>query len=538
MTSAAIPGATPEMRPPQSPGGAPNAKAPASTAQLEPMRGGKLVLATVALSVGSFMNILDLSIANVSVPTISGDLAVSATQGTWVVTSYGVSEAILLPLTGWLAARFGQVRMFVAATLLFTLASFVCGISVSFPMLLAARVMQGSVGASMIPLSQTLLTSIYPPHRRGLALGLWSMTVVVAPIAGPLAGGWLTENLSWHWIFLINLPLGVIVAALAWPLFRERESPRRKVPVDALGLALLVIGVGALQILLDRGQELDWFGSDEIILLACTAVLALALFIAWEVQHPYPIVDLSLFARRNFVIGAICLFLGMVAFFGTVVVLPLWLQTYMGYTSMWAGKVIALGGIFAVILGPIVGLMLSRVDPRAICTFGFMSFAAVSIWSAHFPPDVDYWSVALTRLLMGISIGTFFLPLTAINLSGLPPARAASASGLQNFVRNLGSSFGTALLTTFWERRAAVFHADMMENVNRYNPALQDQMQRMQDLGMSQAQALARIERDISAQAYLMSTNSVLLLCGAMMVILLGLIWWAKPPFGLARGGH
>jgi MFS transporter, DHA2 family, multidrug resistance protein len=509
--------------------------ATAAQARSVPMRGGKLVLATIALSMGSFMNILDLSIANVSVPTIAGDLAVSPTQGTWVVTSYGVSEAILLPLTGWLAARIGQVRMFVLATLLFTLASFLCGISFSFPMLLAARVMQGAMGASMIPLAQTLLTSIYPPRQRGLALGLWSMTVVVAPIAGPLAGGWITENLTWHWIFLINLPLGGLVAAMAWSLLRQRETAVRKVPVDLVGLTLLVVGVGALQILLDRGNELDWFGSSEIIALACTAAVALAVFVAWEVDHPHPIVDLRLFARRNFTVGVICLFLGMIAFFGTVVVLPLWLQTYQGYTSLWAGKVVAMGGIFAMILGPIVGVMLGRVDPRAICTFGFLSFSAVAIWSAHFPPDVDFWSVALTRLLMGISIGTFFLPLTAINISGLASERIAAASGVQNFMRNLGSSFGTAMLTSYWERKAAVFHADMVDNLNQYSTPFHDQLQRLIELGFSPGQAMAQMEFEISAQAYLMSTNGVLLVCGVITLSMLLLIWWARPPFGMAR---
>jgi len=261
-------------------------------------------------------------------------------------------------------------------------------------------------------------------------------------------------------------------------------------------------------------------------------------FRAWEIDHPHPIVDLRLFTRRNFTVGVICLFLGMIAFFGTVVVLPLWLQSYQGYTSLWAGKVVAMGGIFAMMLGPIVGMMMSRVDPRSIATFGFLSFSAVAIWSAHFPPDVDFWSVALTRLLMGISIGTFFLPLAAINLSGLTPERVAAASGLQNFMRNLGSSFGTAILTNFWERSAAVFHADMVDNLNQYSTPFKDQLRHLIELGFSPAQALAQMEHEISAEAYLMSTNSVLLLCGGITLSLLLLIWWARPPFGVARPGH
>ncbi|MCB1796999.1 MAG: DHA2 family efflux MFS transporter permease subunit, partial [Candidatus Competibacteraceae bacterium] len=230
----------------------------------------------------------------------------------------------------------------------------------------SARVMQGMVGASMIPLSQTLLTSIYPPQRRGLALGLWSMTTVLGPIIGPLAGGWLTENLSWHWIFLINLPLGIIVASLVAMLFRGRETPRRNSPVDFVGLGLLVVGIGTLQILLDKGNELDWFGSSFIIGLACLAAIALAFFIVWELTDAHPVVDLRLFGRRNFAIGVTCLMVGSIAFFGTVVVLPLWLQSYQGYTPLWAGKVIAFGGVLALLLGPVVGANIHRIDARAV----------------------------------------------------------------------------------------------------------------------------------------------------------------------------
>ena len=502
------------------------------------MKGVPLALATLAMGLGSFMNILDLSIANVSVPTIAGDLGVSATQGTWVITSYGVSEAIMLPLTGWLASRFGQVRMFVAATLMFTLASLMCGISVSFPLLLASRVMQGVVGASMIPLSQTLITGIYRPERRGIALGIWSMTTVVAPIAGPLAGGWLTDNLTWHWVFLINLPMGLLVAALAATLFRGRESARRRMPVDLVGLGLLVVGVGSLQILLDKGNELDWFGSDVIIALACTSAFALALFVAWELTESHPVVDLRLFEQRNFTVGLICLMVGTMAFFGTVVILPLWLQSYQGYTSLWAGKAIATGGVLAVILGPIVGANLNRIDARAIATFGFSVFALVAFWSARFTPDVDFWNVASARFFMGIGISCFFLPIIAINLSGLPPERIAAASGIANFMRNIGSSFGTAILTSLWEHKAAMHHARLTEQINLYNPIAVDYLSRLRSAGFAPDQAYAELERTITEQAYLLSTNAVLCICGMMMLGLIFLIWWARPPFGVRAGGH
>ena len=280
------------------------------------MTGAPLALVTAVLGFGSFMNILDMSIANVSVPTIAGDLGVSYSQGTWVITSYAVSEAIMMPLTGWLALRFGQVRMFVAATLLFTLASLLCGLAPNFPLLVGARVLQGVFGAAMLPLSQALMVSIYPPQKRGMALGLWIMTTILAPIVGPLVGGWLTETFSWRWVFLINLPFGIVVAMLSWQLLQARETERRKLPVDYVGLILLTIGIGTLQILLDKGNELDWFASGTIIALAVTSFVALAFFVAWELTEEHPVVDLHLFGRGNFAIGSACLMLGSMAFFG------------------------------------------------------------------------------------------------------------------------------------------------------------------------------------------------------------------------------
>jgi DHA2 family multidrug resistance protein len=365
------------------------------------------------------------------------------------------------------------------------------------------------------------------------------MTSILAPIVGPLAGGWLTENLSWHWVFLINLPFGVLVATLVWALFRNRESPRREVPVDAVGLGLLVVGIGALQILLDRGNELDWFGSPLIVGLAVVASIALVVFIAWEWTEAHPIVDLRLFARRNFVVGVTSLMLGTVAFFGTVVMLPLWLQSYQGYTALWAGKMLAFGGVLPVILGPLVGANLNRVDARAVATFGFLSFAVVAFWSARFTPDVDFWTVAATRFLMGLGISCFFLPIITISLSGLPVERIASASGISNFMRILGSSFGIAILTSTWEHRAIVQHARLAESVNVFSPSTTDYLQQLAQLGLQPQAALSEIDRVVTQQSYLMATNAVLCLSGMLMVSLLLLIWWARPPFTIkGPGGH
>ncbi|MEZ5610829.1 MAG: DHA2 family efflux MFS transporter permease subunit [Rhodocyclaceae bacterium] len=502
-----------------------------------PLGGPALLFATVVLGLGSFMNILDMAIANVSVPTIAGDLGVSYTQGTWVITSYAVSEAIMLPMTGWLAQRFGQVRMFVAATLLFTLASLMCGIAFSFPMLVVARILQGAVGASMIPLSQTLMTSIYPPDKRGLAMGLWSMTTILAPIAGPMTGGWLTENFSWHWIFLINLPIGLLVAGGAWALLAGRESTRRSQQMDYIGLALLIVGVGSLQILLDKGNELDWFGSTEIVALAVVSVVALSFFVVWELGEEHPLVELRLFASRNFLVGVLCLLFGMVSYFGTVVVQPLWLQTYLGYSPLWAGKVVAFSGVFGVLLGPVIGANMQRLDARRVAVFGMTTFALVSWWSTRFTPDVDYWTLALSRMFMGLGISCFFLPIFTINLSGLAPQQIAAASGLSSFMRNIGSSFGTATMVSLWDHRAVGHHAVLAEHISAYQPAAADYLARLQSLGLAPQQALAQIQREIDSQAHLLATNDLMLLGGLIMFALVFVVIWARPPF-IGRGGH
>ncbi|HET7833313.1 MAG TPA: DHA2 family efflux MFS transporter permease subunit [Gallionella sp.] len=510
-----------------------NTKPPAA------LRGAKLAAATIALGLGSFMNILDLTIVNVAVPTMAGNFAVSPTEGTWIITSYSVAEAIMLPLAGFLAGRFGEVRSFVASTLLFTLASLLCAASLSFPMLLAGRVLQGVFGASMIPLSQTLLTTIFPPHRRGMALGIWAMTTVIAPIAGPLAGGWLTDNTSWHWIFLINLPVGLLVGVSVSILLAGRDAVQpeaRHRRMDWVGLALLVIGIGSLQILLDKGNELDWFSSNFITTLAVLAAVALVAFVVWELDEPAPLVDISLFTRRNFLVGAVCLLLGSMAFFSVVVIVPLWLQTWQGYTSFWAGKTVAFGGVLAFLLGPAIGANIHRVDARAITTFGFIVFAAVGFWSANFTPDIDYWTVALTRLFMGVGIACFFLPLVTISISGLPAHQVAAASGLSNFMRNLGASFGTAIATWLWTSKAAENHARLMENIHPYNLAANHYLDQLHQSGMPDDVAYAYLERMINTQSYTLATDYILTISGALMLSLVTLIWWARPPFVASRG--
>ncbi|HLQ85631.1 MAG TPA: DHA2 family efflux MFS transporter permease subunit, partial [Salinisphaeraceae bacterium] len=327
-------------------------------------------IVTTALALAVFMNVLDISIANVSIPTIAGSLGVSADQGTWVITSFAVANAIAVPISGWLARQVGEVRLFVICTLLFTLFSWLCGFSFSMPMLLTFRVLQGAAAGPMIPISQSLLLANYPPEKRGLANGIYGMTAVVGPVAGPILGGWITENISWPWIFYINVPFGLLAALVVWLLLRERETAIERQRIDGIGLGLLVIGVASLQIMLDQGNSKGWFQSDYIVVLALTALVMLSFFVVWELTDERPIVDLSLFRVRNFAIATIAMTFGYMTFFSAIVIFPLWLQTQMGYTAEMAGFATAAFGILGFFFAPIVGGLSDRFDPRLIVTVG------------------------------------------------------------------------------------------------------------------------------------------------------------------------
>lgn len=504
-----------------------------------PFQGPILALVTVALALGNFMEVLDTTIANVSIPHIAGSLGVSPNEATWVITSYAVANAISVLVAGWLAQRFGQVRVFVAAVLLFALASWLCGTAVSFEMLLAFRILQGGVSGVMVPLSQTLLMSSWPREKQGVALAIWGMTVVIAPVLGPILGGWITDNLSWPWIFYINVPVGLAAALITWRLLARRETETRKLPVDTVGLALIVIWVGALQIMLDKGSELDWFGSPLIVTLAVVAALGLALFVAWELTEAHPIVDLRLFRLRNFRAGTIALGLGYSVFFGNVVLLPLWLQTQMGYTATWAGLVVAPIGVLAFLLSPVVGKNLGRVDPRLFATAAFFIFAAASFWRADFTPDADYGTLALPQLLQGAGIAMYFAPLITITLGGLSVDRLAFGSGLANFSRITAGSFGTSLVTTFWERREAVHHTFLADGINPFSPQANQAMTQLGHTGLSGTPALAQINGMVTQQSATLAANDIYWISGWLFLMLVVSVWFAgKSSSGGTVAGH
>ena len=494
-------------------------------------------MGTLSLSLATFMNVLDSSIANVSLPSISGDLGVSISQGTWVITSFGVANAISVPLTGWLTQRFGAVRLFTLSVILFVIASVLCGLAPSIELLIAFRVLQGFVAGPMIPLSQTLLLSTYPPAKAGTALALWGVTTLVAPVAGPLLGGYITDNFTWPWIFYINIPVGIFAAGVTWSIYNKRETPIVKRPIDGIGLSMLVLWVGCLQVMLDKGKELDWFHSNTIITLAVIVVIALAVFIAWELTDDHPVVDIRLFARRNFLFGSGTLAIAYGLFFGNVVLLPLWLQQYMGYTATNAGIALAPVGVLAILFTPLVGRNVARWDPRWMATGAFVVFAFVLWLRSGFTPQTDLATILVPTVIQGGALAFFFIPLTTLTLSGLPPERIPAAAGLSNFVRITAGAMGTSIATTLWERRAALHHTHLAEQLGQGSVAYAEATNALAQAGISGPAAAANINRLIDIQAFTRAADDIFLASAGVFLLLIVTIWFTRRPAKIGGGG-
>jgi DHA2 family multidrug resistance protein len=405
-------------------------------------------------------------------------------------------------------------------------------------MLLSFRVLQGAVAGFMVPLSQALLLNSYPPRDRGLALAIWGMTITVAPVIGPILGGWITDNYHWSWIFLINVPIGIVAAIITWQMLKDRETPTQRLPVDSIGMGLLVLWVGSLQILLDKGEELDWFNSPFILSLGIVAALGFALFMAWELTDEHPIVDLSLFKFSNFRVGLLLLALAYSVFFLGVVILPLWLQTQMNYTALWAGYAIAPTGIFAIVFSPLVGRYMRNGDPRLIVTGAFIIFAAVNFWRSEFTPNADFLTIMLPQLFQGIAMAMFFAPLININLGGIEPSRVADASGVQNFMRMMAASFGTSLAVSFWDHQEKLHRSNLVEHINSYSQPADDYIEKLHGLGLHGHQAFGYLDGVLSGQSYMLATNDVFRVAALLFLLLIPVLWFTRPPFGHAGAAH
>lgn len=492
----------------------------------------RAVLAT-ALALATFMQVLDTTIANVSIPTIAGNLGISANQGTWVITSFAVANGISVPLTGWLMQRFGVVRTFITSVLAFTAASLLCGIAWSMPALVFFRVLQGAVSGPMVPGSQALLLTIFPPERRGTALAIWSMTTLVAPICGPLLGGLISDNYSWPWIFLINVPIGLVCVAVCWTGLRNQETPTRRLPVDTVGLVLLIVWVGTLQIMLDTGKDANWFQSSLIVLEAVVVVVAFAAFLIWELGERHPIVDLSLFRGRNFTLGSIAFASGYAVILGALVLQPLWMQVWLGYTATWAGLIAAPSGVVALLISPFVGRLIGKVDPRFIASTALAAFGVSFFMRAGYTADAGFVAYVLPLLVQGIGMATMFVAMLAIVLDGIPASRLPDASGLSNFTRITSGAFAASFVTTFWDRHATHHQTRLAEVSSVYDPRLQHAVDALNARGLGDLEALDVLTRVLQGQAYLLSALDFFWICGWLSLALIALVWLARRPHGV-----
>lgn len=513
-----------------------DAGAAAPAANPNHLHGFAFVSAIFLLALANFMALLDITIVNVAVPHIAGSLAISPNEGTWVITSYAVAEAITVPLSGWLSTRFGSVRVFVTAAICFGIFSMLCGMAPNLTTLVLFRVLQGLAGGPLMPMSQTLLMRVSPPRHAQLAIGLQMMTTIVAPIAGPYLGGMITDSVGWPWAFYINVPISVICAGLVWRLMASRDTAPEKKPVDYVGLGLLIFWIGALQIMLDNGENEDWFASPLILGLAIAAAIGFVAFLIWELTDEHPIVDLTVFRYRTFAILAAAMALAFGSFMSTVVLIPLWLQTNMSYTATSAGDLMAFQGVLGVVVGPIAALLVSRIDPRVLMSFGLGLMSALTLWRTTFAQNITFWQLVLPQVLTGIAIPTFFVPLLGISVASVPARQTASAAGLVHFIRTVASAFGTAMVTSTWDRAATSARSDLVGALHRP----QTMLGAFQAMGQSHDQALQSLSYTVQSQAVMLATNHVFQMLAFVLAGVAAAVWATPRPRGsmVAAGAH
>lgn len=495
------------------------------------LSGGKLILAAFVLALANFMVVLDMTIANVSVPHITGSLAVSSSQGTWVITSYAVAEAICVPLTGWLAARFGSVRLFGVCLLGFTIFSVLCGISSSLEMLVFCRIGQGLFGGPIMPLSQTLLLRIFPPEKQSQAMGMWAMTTVIGPILGPILGGVISDNLSWHWIFFINIPVGIFCGLAALKILKPAETLINASKIDKGGLVLLVLWIAALQLMIDLGHERDWFNSPFIAGLAIVALLGLIVFTIWELTERNPIVDIRIFRYRGFSCAVLSLAFAFGAFFSSIVLIPQWVQINLGYTATWAGYLTATMGFGSLLMSPIVAKMATKYDQRILASFGLSLLAVVTLMRAFWTSDADFMALAWPQILQGFAVPFFFIPLSNMALASVQPQEMASAAGLMNFLRTMAGAIGASIAVTIWDDHSKVARSELVGKLH-----VEDTQSALMTQGMSSEGALGYISSLVDKEALTLSANHLFLII-ALVFLFAALIVWVAPRPKMGIGG-
>ena len=484
------------------------------------------LLAGFVLALANFIVVLDITIANVSIPHISGNLGISADQGTWVITSYAVAEAICVPLTGWLSGRFGAVKMFIAGMFGFGFFSLLCGLSPTLSMLVVCRIGQGLCGAPLMPLSQTLLLRIFPPEQRGRAMGVWAMTTLLGPAMGPILGGVISDNWSWHWIFIINVPIVLFCGITALLLLRRAETETKKIPIDKVGLALLIFWISSLQLMLDIGRDHDWFHDPLIVVLGLCALVGFAAFIIWELTDEHPIVDLRIFRHVGFSAGVFSLSLCFGAYFASIVIIPQWLQLSLGYTATWAGFATALTAIAALTTSGLAAKLMTRMDPRilisaAVGWLGIMALVRTQWWTS----GADFWTLALPQFIQGFGVSFFMVPLTAVTLGAVKPAETASAAGLQNFLRTMTIALATSIVLTLWGNAERTSQNELAGTIH---PDVAMRQLEASGLGMEQSRQV--IGNLVGQQAMAVAVNHVFLIAAIVLFVAAAVVWLSPRP--------
>ncbi len=496
-------------------------------------------IVAIAVMFGTFMEVLDTTVVNVSLPHIAGSLSASVDEATWALTSYLVANAIILPITGWLANYFGRKRLLMAAVSGFTGASVLCGLAPSLPILIIFRCIQGATGGALQPLSQAVMLEAFPPQDRGKAMGFWGLGIVVAPMLGPVLGGWLTDSYSWRWVFYINLPVGVISLIMTRLFIFDPPYIRRpRAGIDYWGIGMLAVGIGALQVVLDKGQEEDWFGSHFITLLTVVAAVFLTAFIIYELRIRHPVVNLKVLKVRTYGTGVFLMTVLGFVLYGSLVLLPVFLQTLLNYPALQAGIAMAPRGLGSFLAMPIVGAILARLDPRKLLAVGIVGTAFTLFQLSHLNLNAGYWDVFWPQFYQGLAMALLFVPLTTVTMDPIPREEMGNATSIFNLMRNLGGSLGIAGATTLLARHEQLHINRLGSNITIYTPQAQAALNQMRHLFMSQGndaatatnRAYAALFGSVQQQASMLSFLDVFHLLGVIFLFVLPALILMKRP--------
>ncbi len=481
----------------------------------------------------TLIEIIDTSVVNVSLDHIRGSLSAGIDEATWAITAYLVSNAIIIPITGWLSKLFGRKNYLIASIVMFTLSSFLCGSAWSLRSLIIFRIIQGIGGGGLQPLSQSILLEVFPPSQHGMAMAIFGIGIMFGPIIGPLLGGWITDNWSWRWIFYINVPIGIISVILTILIIKDPPYMRRqKMRIDYMGLMLLSIGLGSLQYVLDKGQRDDWFSSSNIVTMSIISLLCLSAFILWEMFSDRPVINLRIFRDRTYTTGNVLMFFAFFNLFGSIVLLPILLQTMMGYTAFLAGVVLGPGGVATMIALPVAGRLVNKVNPKGVLIVGILISALSTYMMAQFNLQTDFWTFVWPRVVLGVGMGFLFIPLTTLTLSHIPKERMTEATAIYNLLRNIGGSVGVAFVTTMLARRAQMHHFRLVEHLTPFDTIYQLSREKIDLLlnyrGLYSLNPDALIYNELLRQSNMLAFNDTFYLLSVLMIFILPLVFIMK----------